>query len=109
MLPNIKRIFLAASWISVVFQFTQKNSIFQKHICVCWQNIHVPNDDRFENSHILNVLEVSERTQPDIGQVDQVEVDDDEVGRSQQVQLNIRAVLNCHEGRVATDIVKTIS
>ena len=102
LLPNVKRIFLAASWISVVFQFTKKNTFFQKHICICWQNIHVANYDWLEYNHILNVPEFCQRPQSDVGQVDQVQVGDDQARGRREVQLHIGAILNYHQGPVVT-------
>ena len=62
-----------------------------------------------ENNHIFNVAEVCECTQPDVGQVDQMQVADDQAGPGHQVQRDSGAVLNCHQGLIVTDSGEAMS
>lgn len=62
-----------------------------------------------ENNHILNGAEVCECTQPDVGQVDQMQVADDQARAGHQVQRQTRAVLNCHQGLIVTDSGEAMS
>ena len=62
-----------------------------------------------ENNHILNGAEVCECTKPDVGQVDQMQVADDQARAGHQVQRQAGAVLNCHQGLIVSDSGEAMS